>query len=79
LRRRGAVIDARSQPRFHDDMGWTVRPLGLPEQIGPDRVLAVVMPIDAATLEATRAFYRIDEPVLMHAGLRPTITREIVL
>lgn len=78
MRRRGAVIDAWSQPRFHD-VGWTVRPLGLPEQIGPDRVLAVVMPIDAATLEATRAFYRIDEPVLMHAGLRPTITREIVL
>lgn len=72
------IIDAWSLPRFHD-MGWTVRPLGLPEQIGQDWMLAVVMPIDAPTLEATRAFYGIDEPVLMHAGLRPTITREIVL
>lgn len=72
------IIDAWSLPRFHD-MGWTVQPLGLPEQVGEEWVIAVLMPIDASVLQATRAFYGIDEPVLMHQGPRPSITREITL
>lgn len=72
------IIDAWSLPRFHD-MGWTVHPLGLPEQIGRDWVLAVTMPIEASTLEATRAFYGIDEAVLTPRGLRPATTWEIVV
>jgi acyl-homoserine lactone synthase len=72
------IIDAWSLPRFHD-MGWTIQPLGLPEQVGQEWVLAVLMPIDASVLEATRAFYGIDEQVLLHQGPHPSITREITL
>ena len=72
------IIDAWSLPRFHD-MGWTVEPLGLPEQVGQAWVLAVLMPIDASVLQATRAFHGIDESVLVHQGPRPSVTREITL
>jgi acyl-homoserine lactone synthase len=70
------VIDAGSLPRFHD-MGWTVKPLGLPERVGREWVLAVFIPIDASMLKATRAFYGIDESVLVHQVPRPSITWEI--
>jgi acyl-homoserine lactone synthase len=73
-----SVIDARSLPRFHE-MGWIVRPLGLPEQVDGEWVLAVVMPIDASMLQATRAFYGNNEPVLMHQGTRPSVTWEIMV
>jgi acyl-homoserine lactone synthase len=76
IRALSCIIDAWSLPRFHD-MGWTVQPLGLPEQVGQEWVLAVFMPIDASMLETTRAFHEIDEPVLVHQGLVPSITREI--
>lgn len=72
------IIDAWSLPRFHD-MGWTVHPLGLPEQVGRDWVLAVTMPIEASTLEATRAFYGIDEPAMVPRGVRPATNWEIVV
>lgn len=72
------IIDAGSLPRFHA-MGWTVQPLGVPEQVGHEWVLAVLIPIDASMLEATRAFYGIDEPMLVHQGPRPSITREIMV
>lgn len=70
------VIDAWWLPRFHD-MGWTVRPLGLPELVGRDWVVAVVMPIDAGTLERTRAFHGIEGPVLARDTYAFPPTREI--
>ena len=73
-----AVIDARSLPRFHD-MGWIVQPLGLPEQVGREWMLAVLVTIDASVLQATRTFFGIDEPMLAHQGPRPSTTREITL
>lgn len=71
------VIDAWWLPRFHD-MGWTVHPLGLPELVGKDHVLAVVMPIDQETLEKTRAFHAIEEAVLTRRGLDPLPRRALV-
>ena len=71
------VIDAWWLPRFHD-MGWTVRPLGLPDLIERDWVVAVVMPIDERTLETTRAFHGIEAPVLVRQGLERRVIREVV-
>lgn len=55
-------------------------PTSKPHRLGdlfPHLAAMVLMPIDASVLEATRAFYGIDEPVLMHQGSRASITREI--
>jgi acyl-homoserine lactone synthase len=71
------VVDAWWLPRFHD-MGWTVRPLGLPELIGKDWVVAVLMPIDEETLEKTRAFHAIDGPLLVRRSLESPVVRELV-
>jgi acyl-homoserine lactone synthase len=71
------VIDAWWLPRFHD-MGWTVRPLGLPELVDKDWVVAVVMPIDDETLRKTRAFHGIEGPVLIRRGLEFPVVRELV-
>jgi hypothetical protein len=49
----------------------------LPERVGREWVRAVLIPIDASKLEATRAFYGIDESVLVHHVPRPSITWEI--
>ncbi len=72
------IIEASSLPRFHD-MGWAPRPLGLPEQIGGDWMLAVLMPVDGTTLEATRTFHGLGEPALVRRGRHPIVTREIGL
>jgi len=71
------VIDVWWLPRFHD-MGWTVKPLGLPELVEKDWVVAVVMPIDEKTLRATRAFHGIEERVLVRKGLEAPVVRELV-
>jgi acyl-homoserine lactone synthase len=71
------VIDAWSLPQFHN-MGWSVRPLGLPELVGRDWLVAVLMPIDRTTLETTRAFQGIDAPVLVRKGMEPAALRQAV-
>lgn len=71
------VIDAWWLPRFHD-MGWTIRPLGLPELVGKDWVVAVMMPIDEQTLQKTRTFHAIKEPVLVRRGLEAPVASGLV-
>jgi hypothetical protein len=41
-------------PRFHE-MGWTIKPLGLPELISREWSVAVMFPIDAKVLASARA------------------------
>ncbi len=71
------VIDAWWLPRFHD-MGWTINPLGLPELVDKDWVVAVMMPIDERTLETTRKFHGIEAPVLVRKGLASPVVPELV-
>jgi acyl-homoserine lactone synthase len=71
-----AVLEAWWLPRFHD-MGWTLRPLGLPELIDGSWTLAVEMPIDDGVLDATRAFHDIDAPVLIRRGPQRPSNKEI--
>jgi acyl-homoserine lactone synthase len=59
-----AIIEMWWLPRFHD-MGWTVRPLGLPELISGEWSVAVLFPIDGQVLAATRAAHHIGASVLV--------------
>ena len=69
-----AVMETWWLPRFHD-MGWTIKPLGLPEMIDGGWTIAVLMPITKQTLDTTRAFHSIEAPVLVRRGpQRPAIT-----
>jgi acyl-homoserine lactone synthase len=77
IRALSGVIDAWSLPQFHN-MGWAVRPLGLPELVGRDWLVAVLMPIERNTLEAARAFHGIDAPVLVRKGPEPAQLREML-
>ncbi len=58
-----ALIEMWWLPRFHE-MGWALRPLGLPELINGEWSIAVSMTVDVHTLESTRAFHDITGPVL---------------
>jgi acyl-homoserine lactone synthase len=58
-----AIIEMWWLPRFHD-MGWTVKPLGLPELISGEWSVAVLFPIDGQVLATTRAAHHIGGPVL---------------
>jgi acyl-homoserine lactone synthase len=58
-----ALVEMWWLPRFHD-MGWKLRPLGLPELISGEWSVAVQMPIDSRTLESTRTFHNITGSVL---------------
>jgi acyl-homoserine lactone synthase len=69
-----AIIEMWWLPRFHD-MGWTVKPLGLPELISGEWSVAVLFPIDAQVLAATRAAHQIGASVL--AEPYRSIPREI--
>jgi acyl-homoserine lactone synthase len=71
-----AIMETWWLPRFHD-MGWTLRPLGLPELIDGSWTVAVEMPIDDGVLETTRAFHDIDAPVLVRKGPQRLPNREI--
>jgi acyl-homoserine lactone synthase len=58
-----ALVEMWWLPRFHE-MGFTLKPLGLPELINGEWSIAVSMTVDEQTLELTRAFHDIDGPVL---------------
>jgi hypothetical protein len=49
----------------------------LPELVGRDWLVAVLMPIDHTTLETTRAFQGIDAPVLARKGMEPTLRQAV--
>jgi len=76
VRALSVIIAAASLPRFHD-MGWTARPLGLPEFIDGDWTLAVIMPIDGSTLASTRAFHGIDAPIVVRRNVGSSVTWEV--
>lgn len=68
-----ALVEMWWLPRFHD-MGWTVKPLGMPELVNEEWSVAVLMPIDERTLASTRAFHDIESPVLVtEAERRPAL------
>jgi acyl-homoserine lactone synthase len=71
------VTDAWWLPWFHD-MGWTVRPLDLPERVDRDWVLAVVVPINETTLESTRRFYGLDQPLMSRKSVLRPVAREVL-
>lgn len=71
------VVDAWWLPRFHD-MGWTVRPLGLPEFVSGGWVVAVEMPISFATLVSTRQFHGISGSVLAPEGAPAPVVGDVV-
>lgn len=58
-----AIIEMWWLPRFHE-MGWTIKPLGLPELISGEWSVAVMFPIDVKVLASTRAAHGIDASVL---------------
>jgi acyl-homoserine lactone synthase len=58
-----AIIEMWWLPRFHE-MGWTIKPLGLPELISGEWSVAVMFPSDANVLASTRAAHGIDASVL---------------
>jgi acyl-homoserine lactone synthase len=68
-----ALVEMWWLPHFHE-MGWTVKPLGLPELIEGEWSIAVLLPVDERVLEATRAFFDIECPALVQS---PSVTREI--
>lgn len=72
-----AIIETWWLPRFHD-MGWTLQPLGLPDLIDGSWTVAVMMPIDEATLDTTRAFHNITAPVLVQKGHQRPLIREVL-
>jgi acyl-homoserine lactone synthase len=72
-----AIIETWWLPRFHD-MGWTLHPLGLPDLIDGSWTVAVMMPIDEATLDSTRAFHSITAPVLTQKGPQRPAAREVL-
>ena len=71
-----ALIEMWWLPRFHD-MGWKVKPLGLPELVAGEWSVAVLMPIDQHTLASTRAFHRIDGPVRAKQGQQRVASRRV--
>jgi acyl-homoserine lactone synthase len=72
-----AIMETWWLPRFHD-MGWTLHPLGLPELVDGSWTTAVMMPIDEATLDTTRAFHNITGPVLTKNGPQRPAIREVL-
>jgi acyl-homoserine lactone synthase len=62
-----AIIEMWWLPRFHD-MGWTVKPLGLPELISGEWSVAVLFPIDGQVLATTRAVHQIGASVLANTS-----------
>lgn len=58
-----ALVEMWWLPYFHE-MGWTVRPLGLPELIEGEWSIAVLLPVSESVRDSTRAFFGIDRPAL---------------
>lgn len=70
------VFEAWWLPRLQSH-GWKIRPLGLPGLIDGEWWLAATLPIDPGVLAATRAHYRITEPLLVKHGLSPPVLRRV--
>jgi acyl-homoserine lactone synthase len=59
-----ALIEMWWLPRFQD-MGWQLTPLGLPELISGEWSVAVKMTVDEQTLQSTRAYHDLMQPVVL--------------
>jgi acyl-homoserine lactone synthase len=68
------LIEMMRIPRMHES-GWRVRPLGLPTNIENGWWVAVSIPMDAITLQRTRSFCKIEAPVLVQDGWKPSRIR----
>jgi acyl-homoserine lactone synthase len=51
------------------EIGWPLRPLGLPELLDNEWAVPVIMPMAESVLASTRAFYGIDGSVLVEAEM----------
>ncbi len=64
-----ALMEMWWLPRFHE-MGWEVRPLGLPEFIEGEWLIAVQLPVQRETLISTKEFFCLpDSPLAMLGSL----------
>jgi acyl-homoserine lactone synthase len=68
-----ALVEMWWLPHFQE-MGWTIRPLGLPVLIEGEWSIAVLLPVDEQVLASTRRFFDIAGAALVQA---PADTREI--
>lgn len=57
--------------------GWDIKPLGLPALINNEWWLAGLLPVSAETVRSTRAFYRIDKPLLVRRGITKALIRAV--
>jgi acyl-homoserine lactone synthase len=57
-----AIVEMWWLPHFHE-MGWTLKPLGMPELISGEWSTAVLLEVNEATLASTRAMFDITGPV----------------
>jgi acyl-homoserine lactone synthase len=54
--------------------GWKIKPLGLPTLIRNDWWIGATIPVSEEVVRSTRAFYRIEGPLLVRRGItRPAI------
>jgi N-acyl-L-homoserine lactone synthetase len=62
-------------PHFHE-MGWTLRPLGLPELIEGEWSIAIELQVDERTLASTRTMFGIAKSTIVDTKIeQPTIHR----
>jgi acyl-homoserine lactone synthase len=62
-----ALVEMWWLPHFHE-MGWTVRPLGVPELIEGEWSVAIMLDVSRTALESTRALFGISGSVIANAG-----------
>jgi acyl-homoserine lactone synthase len=65
-----AVVEMWWLPHFHE-MGWTLRPLGLPELISGEWSVAVILDVDERSLESTRSMFGITRPIFPELSYEP--------
>lgn len=57
--------------------GWEIKPLGLPTLINGEWWLGALIPVSAEMVRSTRAFYRIQDPVLVRNGITRPLLRAV--
>lgn len=70
-----ALVEMWWLPHFHE-MGWTLRPLGLPELIEGEWSIAIELQVDERTLASTRTMFGIAKSTIVDTKIeQPTIHR----
>lgn len=70
------VFEAWWLPRLQE-LGWVVKPLGLPGLIANEWWLAATVDIDNRMYAQTRAFFRVDGPVTVRNGLPSRVIHQV--